>query len=407
MEGLELLTVTVGQLTEKIKRRLEGDLLLQDVLVRGELSNFKRHSSGHLYFTMKDHDASLRCVMFRSSAIKLPFEPEDGEEILARGRIGVYEKGGQYQLYVYELIPLGQGALALAFEQLKKKLDQEGLFDQARKKPLPQFPKRIGIVSSPTGAAIRDLISVATRRWPIADLVLAPALVQGKNAAPSIVEALQLLVQEGNVELIIIARGGGSMEDLWPFNEEIVARAIFACPLPVISAVGHEIDFTIADFVADLRAPTPSAAAEIAVPDLAALKAQLQDYYSRLGYGLTGKVRFTRKRLAAVASARVFRHKEELVAQKQLQLDDLTRRLELSLGEKLKENGHRLRLLAKSLDQLSPLATLARGYSICRRGSQVIHDAETLAVGEEVELFFARGAANCTVESLQILTEDN
>ena len=273
MEELELIGVSVSQLTERIKQRLEEDILL--------------------HFTMKDHDSSLRCVMFRSSAQKLPFDPADGEEILAQGRIGIYQRGGQYQLYVYELVPLGQGALALAFEQLKGKLAGEGLFAQERKRALPLFPKRIGIVSSPTGAAIRDFISVARRRWPLANLVLAPALVQGENAAPSIVEALELLCDEGDVELIVVTRGGGSLEDLWPFNEERVARAIFACPLPVVSAVGHEIDFTIADFVADLRAPTPSSAAELALPDLVALQGQLRDYYTRLGWGLKGSSRWT------------------------------------------------------------------------------------------------------------------
>jgi len=402
VEELELIGVSVSQLTERIKQRLEEDILLQDVLVRGELSNFKRHSSGHLYFTMKDHDSSLRCVMFRSSAQKLPFDPADGEEILAQGRIGIYQRGGQYQLYVYELVPLGQGALALAFEQLKGKLAGEGLFDQARKRALPLFPKRIGIVSSPTGAAIRDFISVARRRWPLANLVLAPALVQGENAAPSIVEALELLCDEGDVELIVVTRGGGSLEDLWPFNEERVARAIFACPLPVVSAVGHEIDFTIADFVADLRAPTPSSAAELALPDLVALQGQLRDYYTRLGWGLRSQVRFTKKRLAVLAQSRIFRHKEELLAQRQLEVDELARSLEQTVGERIKEKDQKLRLLAQSLQQLSPLATLSRGYSICRRGRNVVRDAEQLTPGDKLEVIFARGRVGCTVGEIDL-----
>ncbi len=400
MHGIELVSVTVSQLTAKIKRRLESDLLLQDVLVRGEVSNYKRHSSGHLYFTLKDQTASLRCVMFRSYAGKLPFEPEDGAEILARGRISLYEQGGQYQLYAYELVPLGQGALALAFEQLKSKLAREGLFAQERKKPLPLFPKRIGIVSSPTGAAIRDLISVITRRWPVARLLLAPALVQGPLAAPSIVRALGLLQEQGGVELIIIARGGGSLEDLWPFNEESVARAIYACPLPVISAVGHEVDFTIADFVADLRAPTPSAAGELAAPDITELRAKLRDAYARLGYGLAGKVRFAKKRLAAAASARIFRRKEELAAQKQLRTDELARALEQAMGEKIKNADHSLKMFSAALTQLSPLKTLSRGYSICRRDDEVITDASKLKVGDALELILGQGRANCTVESL-------
>jgi exodeoxyribonuclease VII large subunit len=338
--------------------------------------------------------------MFRSYAGKLPFEPEDGAEILARGRISLYEQGGQYQLYAYELVPLGQGALALAFEQLKSKLAREGLFAQERKKPLPLFPKRIGIVSSPTGAAIRDLISVITRRWPVARLLLAPALVQGPLAAPSIVRALGLLQEQGGVELIIIARGGGSLEDLWPFNEESVARAIYACPLPVISAVGHEVDFTIADFVADLRAPTPSAAGELAAPDITELRAKLRDAYARLGYGLAGKVRFAKKRLAAAASARIFRRKEELAAQKQLRTDELARALEQAMGEKIKNADHSLKMFSAALTQLSPLKTLSRGYSICRRDDEVITDASKLKVGDALELILGQGRANCTVESL-------
>ncbi|HQD40152.1 MAG: exodeoxyribonuclease VII large subunit [Firmicutes bacterium] len=400
MQGIEMISVTVSELTAKIKARLESDLLLQDVLVRGEISNYKRHSSGHLYFTMKDEEASLRCVMFRSYAARLPFEPQDGEEVLALGRIGVYERGGQYQLYVHELVPLGQGALALAFEQLKNKLSKEGLFDQERKKALPLFPKRIGIVSSPTGAAIRDLLSVLKRRWPSIEVVLSPALVQGDAAAASIVRALKLLEDAGNVDLIIVARGGGSLEDLWPFNEESVARAIYECPLPVISAVGHEVDFTIADFVADLRAPTPSAAAEMAVQELGQILAQLRDYHSRLCYGLLGVVRFAKKKLQAIAKSRIFQRKEELFAEKQQRLDELGQALEQAMARRLREAKESLRFYASSLQQLSPLATLERGYSICLREGKAVISSRDLAVEDEVELVFHQGRANCVVTEL-------
>lgn len=400
MEGLDLVTISVSELTERITKRLEDDLLLQDVLVRGELSNFTHHSSGHLYFTLKDEQSTLKCVMFRSWAQKLRFRPQTGEDLVVRGRIGVYGKGGQYQLYAQEMFPLGRGALALAFEELKKQLAKEGLFAQERKKPLPLFPKKVGIISSPTGAAIRDFLTVAHRRWPVAELILAPALVQGQRAAASVAQALELLITETDVELIVIARGGGSIEDLWPFNEELLARAIAASAVPVVSAVGHETDFTIADFVADLRAPTPSAAAELVLPDLATLQKKLGVLRGRLGFGLRSEVRFARKRLAALAGSRIFEQREALVAEKVQRLDELAAALGAGFAAQINAEKQKLELLAEALNQLSPLTTLARGYSICRHKGEIVTEAKTLATGDEIELIFAQGGARCEVAEI-------
>ncbi|HHV93347.1 MAG TPA: exodeoxyribonuclease VII large subunit, partial [Firmicutes bacterium] len=266
---------SVAEITRLLKRHIEDEPLFQYVTVCGEMSNFKHHTSGHMYFVLKDSESCLRCVMFRSYAGRLRFRPQDGLEVYATGAIGIYETGGVYQLYVQYLEPRGVGDLHLAFQQLKEKLQAEGLFDEARKRPIPFLPRRIGVVTSPTGAAVRDIITILHRRMPGVEILVAPALVQGKGAAASIVAALEALVQWGDVDVIIVGRGGGSMEDLWPFNEEVVARAVAACPVPVISAVGHETDFTICDFAADLRAPTPSGAAELAVPVAAELLAAL------------------------------------------------------------------------------------------------------------------------------------
>ena len=273
---------SVRELTAMVKERLTSDPRLAGVAVLGEISNFKHHSSGHMYFTLKDEHSRLRCVMFRRENMRLRFRPADGQAVIAKGDVSVYEAAGDYQLYVREMVPAGHGELALAFEQLKQKLAAEGLFDEERKRPLPVLPRRIGVVTSPEGAALRDIISVTRRRFPNMPILLAPAVVQGEEGPDSVVRAIRLMNEHGGVDVLIVGRGGGSLEDLWTFNDERVARAIAASRSPVIAAVGHETDFTIADFVADKRAPTPSAAAEMGVPYKRALLAHIQGKYERL-----------------------------------------------------------------------------------------------------------------------------
>ena len=296
--------LTVSELTQAVKETLELDARFQNILVRGEISNFKHHTSGHMYFTLKDEKSRLKCVMFRSHNARLRFRPEDGLKVIAGGRLGVYEVAGEYQLYVEELYPEGLGALHLAFEQLKAKLQAEGLFDPARKRPLPGLPRTVGIVTSPTGAAIRDMVSVLRRRFPNVNILLAPAIVQGDAGPPSVIRALELLNWRDDVDVIIVGRGGGSLEELWTFNDEGVARAIAASRIPVISAVGHETDFTIADFVADRRAPTPSAAAEIAVPERAKLLQDVRDQEERLRLAIQKRIRQLRESLGILREAR-------------------------------------------------------------------------------------------------------
>lgn len=445
----EIKPLTVQEVTRLIKERLEHEPALRRVYVRGEVSNCRRHSaSGHLYFTLKDEVARLKCVMFRSRCTNLGWQVEDGLDVIAFGSIGVYEAGGEYQLYVEELVPAGQGSLHLAFEQLKKKLEAEGLFQRERKRPIPRFPQIIGVVTSLDGAAIRDIITVTTRRWPGVHLVISPAVVQGEEGPTSVVEALERLVSWPGVEVIIVGRGGGSMEELWTFNDERVARAIYACPVPVISAVGHETDFTIADFVADLRAPTPSAAAEMAVPDLREIQGALasfqrrliqtirhrmadkeaaflrlwqgraqgvmldrlrqrsqllDDYLFRMGAALRKKTRKGRQDLwertvtLMVAGPR-------LVSARREQIQRL-RQVLLPLGKNyLKEKRLKILPLISKLDSLSPLKTLQRGYSICRRERDglVVRDPAQVEIDERVEVIIEKGVLRCAVKDTRV-----
>ncbi|MFO7172629.1 MAG: exodeoxyribonuclease VII large subunit [Bacillota bacterium] len=393
--------LSVRALTLYIKEQLESDALLEDLWVRGEISNWKRHTSGHCYFTLKDEYAQIRCVMFRSQAMRLPFEPEHGMEVIARGRIGVYERDGLYQLYVQEMEPAGRGALHLAFEQLKAKLQAEGLFDPARKRPLPRLPRIVGLVTSPTGAAIRDLITVARRRFPNVNLLLAPALVQGEEAPRSLIAALQALSRVPGVDVIIIGRGGGSMEELWAFNDEGLARAIAACPVPVVSAVGHETDFTIADFVADLRAPTPSAAAELVVPAKSELRAQIRSAEERLVAAVRLHLRRQRARLEAWASRPVLRRPLDRVLQGRQRLDELSRRLVAAAGARVERGRSRLAELAGRLDALSPLGVLARGYAIVQdEAGRLVRAAADLAPGDRIRVRLHRGRVDARVEGV-------
>ena len=395
----EYKTVTVSQLNGYIKRHIEGDPNLRHVLVEGELSNFKAHSSGHMYFGLKDEGAFIRAVMFRSRAGKLKFRPENGQRVIVGGSISVYERDGQYQLYAETMETAGMGDLYLAFEQMKQKLSNEGLFDLAHKKNLPLLPLRIGVVTSPTGAVWHDIQNVATARFPSIALTLYPAAVQGDAATAEIVRGIEYFDRCGDVDLLIVGRGGGSIEDLWAFNTEPVARAIYHSRLPVISAVGHETDFTIADLVADRRAATPSQAAEIAVPALSDLQARLSHLESALKQKLQLKLNERRGRLDRMERHAVFRMPEKLLNNQMQTVDILQRRLDNVFQEQFTRRKNDYRLLTEKLAVLSPLQTLERGYSIaCGKDGRPLRDAAAVDCGDALELRLAHGSLQCRVE---------
>lgn len=352
--------LTVTALTKYIKRKFDADPHLQDVMVKGEISNFKQHSSGHMYFTLKDEKARVLAVMFSSHNRSMKFLPENGMKILIRGDLSVYEPSGQYQIYVKEMQPDGIGDLYLAFEQLKEKLEKEGLFSLQAKKPLPKFPKTLGVVTSPTGAAIRDIITTIKRRYPITKIIIFPALVQGEQAAPSIVKAINMANENKIVDVLIVGRGGGSIEELWAFNEEMLARAIFQSQIPIISAVGHETDFTIADFVADLRAPTPTGAAEMAVPHIDDLIERVLDRQSRIIRATKERVTGQQERLARIQKSYAFRYPQKLYEQKLEQVDKLTEQLERGTMRLLDAKVERSKNLQKRLLRGNPQEILNR-----------------------------------------------
>jgi exodeoxyribonuclease VII large subunit len=367
---LEPTVLTVTQLNTYIKLQFEGDENLSHVFVIGEISNFtKNYRSGHLYFSLKDEHCAVRAVMFARSAAYLRFLPEDGMKVIARGRMGVYEISGQYQLYVEDLQPDGLGALNLAFEQLKAKLEKEGLFSAERKKPLPKFPRRIGVITSPTGAAVHDILTILARRYPLAEVVFRPVQVQGDLAAPQIVDALRQINRLQCADVIIVGRGGGSLEDLWPFNEESVARAVAASSVPVISAVGHETDFTICDFAADLRAPTPSAAAELAVPDKTELLGEILAQKMRLQNAAEAKVADAKASFLPLAESRVLKNPLENVELRRVQVDRLAASLDTAAARKTERAREQLSAVSGRLNALSPLAVLSRGYAACFWGT--------------------------------------
>ena len=394
---------SVSELNGHIKALLEIDPLLQNICVRGELSNYKVYPSGHHYFTLKDAQSAIRCVMFRSAASKLRFMPESGMGVTAFGRVGVYPRDGAYQLYCDGLQPQGVGDLQLAYEQLKAKLAAEGLFDPAHKKALPRFPSRIAVITSGAGAAVRDIIRVAGKRFPMARLVILPVRVQGAEAPPEIVGAIRYANRWRVGDLIITGRGGGSIEDLWAFNDERVARAIYESELPVISAVGHEPDVTIADYVADLRAATPSNAAELAVPDQAELYEALRGYDIRAGQAVKKKLDVCRKQLGDFAARRVLQSPGAYIDQKRVELDFLRARLasqgEKTVGERRREYVR----LAASLDALSPLKVLARGYAVATgEDGKVLRRVSDTREGEVLALRLIDGALRCRVEEKEL-----
>ena len=391
--------LTVTGLNEYIKGKLDSDPLLNGVLVKGEISNFVNHyKTGHFYLSLKDEGGVIRAIMFRMNAQRLNFIPENGMKVICSGRVSSYVKGGQYQLYINDMQPDGVGALYIAFEQLKKKLEFEGLFDPARKKPLPKYPKRVGIITSPTGAAVRDMIHVSARRFPLAELVLYPSLVQGEGAPAQLIAGLECFQTLCPVDVILLGRGGGSLEELWAFNDEALARAIFRCRIPVISAVGHETDFSISDFVADLRAPTPSAAAEIALPETGEVKRKLGNVLDRMALVTGGKVERARARLDSLAKTRQMQNMMNLVDDRRMALSDLSYRMETSLEKNLSLKRSRFLQEAARLDALSPLAVLTRGYAaLLDESGTAIRSVKTLAPETEVNLRLTDGVAKAKI----------
>lgn len=390
--------VTVSQLNHYIKRRFEMDDKLQHIFVEGEISNFKAHSSGHLYFGLKDENAFIRCVMFRGSVAKLKFRPENGQRVVIHGRVAVYERDGQYQLYAETMEVAGIGDLYLAFEQMKEKLSKEGLFDEVYKKPLPELSLRIGVVTSPTGAVWHDIQNVALSRFPSVSLFLYPAAVQGEAATGEIVAGITYFNRVQNVDLLIVGRGGGSIEDLWAFNTEPVARAIYASTLPVISAVGHETDYTIADLVADRRAATPSHAAEMAVPSLSDIEARFALMESAMKQRLNMALKTKRERLKKIGESYVFTKKERLFQSQTQTIDLFSQRLDKTFFENYEKSKNSYLLLKEKLSVLSPLNTLERGYSICMKDQKPLRSYEEAKAGDSVTVQLNNGLLDCTVD---------
>lgn len=391
--------LTVGQLTQYLKELFTADPQLSRLRVSGEISNFKRHTSGHLYFTLKDALASLRCVMFRSQSTRLNFRPADGMQVVAAGRLSVYERDGQYQLYVESLAPEGVGSLYAAFAELKQKLQAEGLFAAKHKKKLPRFPRRLGLVTSLTGAVVRDFLTTVGRRYPQAEVLIVPVLVQGPEAPGQIVAGIQLLNRTPGLDAIVLARGGGAIEELWAFNEESVARAIHASDLPVVSAVGHETDFTIADFVADVRAATPTAAAELAVPDQREIQAFLLSARQRMAAALQRNLEQDRRYLERLASGAALTRPLDRLEQQKQSLDNVQMRLESRIYFLLQKFRACLEAMNAKLTALNPNQVLERGYALCLdRTGQVVRDAAGLAPGDSLEILLQRGRAEAVVE---------
>lgn len=395
--------LTVTQLNEYVKRIIDGTPQLNNVYVKGEISNFKNHySTGHYYFTLKDEGGQLRSVMFKSAAAKMQFIPEDGMKVTAHGRISSFVRDGTYQLYCDAMEPDGIGALYVAFEQLKRKLEHEGLFDPVRKKPLPKIPTRVGIITSPTGAAIRDMINVCGRRFPYAKLVLFPSLVQGPDAPPQLIAGMNYFNASRSVDVIIIGRGGGSIEDLWAFNDEGLARAVAASRIPVISAVGHETDFTICDFVADRRAPTPSAAAELAVPDTAELKRKISNIITREADVIGAMLKLRREKLESLSRSRAMTDPGSMIEDKRILLDHLSDRLRLAEDRELQMKKAEMAAAAGKLSALNPLAVISRGYSaVYRDDGALVKTIDDVKPGDRVAFKTIGGDALCTVDEIR------
>ena len=394
---MEYQAITVTDLNKFIKEKIAGDENLNNVLVKGEISNFKLHYTGHMYFTLKDENSLIKCIMFKTYTPHLKFTPKDGMKVMAFGTVSVFERDGVYQLYCKAMQEDGMGSLYTAYEELKAKLEKEGYFDASHKKKIPFIPKSIGVLTSNTGAVIRDIINVSTRRNPNVYLKLLPVSVQGEGAAKKIAAGIQLMNEKKLADVIILARGGGSLEDLWPFNEEIVAKAIYNSELPVISAVGHETDFTIADFVADLRAPTPSAAAELAVPNIAEVELKLNTYQNRFRQALKKKTELMRLRYEKCMNSRVFKDPLQKINENYMLIDKYVKSIQTSIVTKYKDKKLEAIKLYSKLDALSPLKTLARGYSIAEKDGKIVHKASELKQGDKLTLRFEDGKVNTEV----------
>ena len=391
--------ITVTELNTYIKNLFDSDLFLNRVAVKGEISNFTNHRSGHFYFSVKDENSLIRAVMFRSAAAKVKFVPEDGMKVIVHGTVSSFVRDGQYQLYVTSMEPDGLGSLYLQFEQLKKKLSAEGLFDESKKKPLPKIPSAVGVITSPTGAAVRDIIQILGRRFPYASVYLYPALVQGSEAPASLIRGLEFFNQHGGVDVIIIGRGGGSMEDLWAFNDEKLARTVAASRLPVISAVGHEIDFTICDFVADKRAPTPSAAAELAVPETHELMHKISNITGRTQLLLSRMLEIRRKTVKMLAERRIFTQPERAFDERRMTVASLGDAVQRTMEKKLTAANATLSALGGKLHVLSPLSVFNRGYSLAENDDrQIIRSVEQVKNGDAVSVRLSDGVLYTTVE---------
>jgi len=393
----EDMAISVSELNSYIKNKIADDEYLNNVLIKGEISNFKNHYTGHMYFTLKDENSLIKCIMFKSYAQKLDFMPKDGMKVFVLGGVSVFERDGIYQIYVKAMQEDGVGILYKKYEELKQRLDEEGYFDESHKQKIPLMPKVIGVLTSQTGSVIRDIINVSTRRNPNVQIRLYPVPVQGEGAAEKIADGIRFMNENNLADVLILARGGGSLEDLWPFNEEIVAHAIYNSKLPIISAVGHETDFSISDFVADLRAPTPSAAAELAVPDIYEIKQKINVYQNRLRMSLVKKVEIMKLRYEKCMNSRVFKEPTRNINDNYLRVDNYIKRLENTIKIKQKEEKTKYIELISKLDALSPLKTLTRGYSIVETDDKIIKSSKQLSTGDKIKLRFSDGQKNAEI----------
>ncbi|MEI3395307.1 MAG: exodeoxyribonuclease VII large subunit [Clostridia bacterium] len=391
------MAISVSDLNSYIKNKIADDEYLNNVLIKGEISNFKNHYTGHMYFTLKDENSLIKCIMFKSYAQKLDFMPKDGMKVFVLGGVSVFERDGIYQIYVKAMQEDGVGILYKKYEELKQRLNEEGYFDESHKQKIPLMPKVIGVLTSQTGSVIRDIINVSTRRNPNVRIRLYPVPVQGEGAAEKIADGIRFMNENNLADVLILARGGGSLEDLWPFNEEIVAHAIYNSKLPIISAVGHETDFSISDFVADLRAPTPSAAAELAVPDIYEIKQKINVYQNRLRMSLVKKVEIMKLRYEKCMNSRVFKEPTRNINDNYLRIDNYIKRLENTIKIKQKEEKTKYIELVSKLDTLSPLKTLTRGYSIIESDNKIINSYKKLSTGDKVKLKFYDGQKDAEI----------
>ncbi len=393
----EDMAISVTELNSYIKNKIADDEYLNNVLVKGEISNFKNHYTGHMYFTLKDENSLIKCIMFKSYAQKLNFMPKDGMKVFALGGISVFERDGVYQIYVKAMQEDGVGVLYKKYEELKHRLEKEGYFDVAHKQKIPKMPKTIGVLTSQTGSVIRDIINVSTRRNPNVHIRLLPVPVQGEGAAEKIADGIRIMNENKLADVLILARGGGSLEDLWPFNEKIVAHAVYNSKIPVISAVGHETDFSISDFVADLRAPTPSAAAELAVPDIYEVKQKINTCQNRLRLSLVKKVEIMKLRYEKCMSSRVFKEPLRNINDNYLKIDTFIKRLESCIQAKQKEEKTKYVELVSKLDALSPLKTLTRGYSLVEKDGEIIKSVDDVKSEDKIDIRFVDGVKEAKI----------